>query len=85
MSLLHRVELSDRISDQGVTIDRRQGDAVDVEGTLYVDLHNGFVLRRADGWHSDRAAALIEAADRLQGWALRLHEQAEKLRREAST
>lgn len=82
--ILHRVELSDRIGDQGVTIDRRQGEAVDVSGVLYVDLHNGFVLRRADGWHSDRSAALLEASERLQNWALRLHEQAEKLRREAA-
>ena len=83
--ILHTVELATQIGDQGVTVNRRQGDAVDVDGVLYVDLHNGFVLRRATGWHESRAAALLEAADRLQGWALRLHEQAEKLRREAAT
>jgi hypothetical protein len=82
--ILHTVELATQIGDQGVYVNRRQGDAVDVSGELYVALHDGFVLRRATGWHESRAAALLEAADRLQGWALRLHEQAEKLRREAA-
>lgn len=83
--ILHTVELSDRIGDQGVTVNRRQGDAVDVDGVLYVDLHNGFVLRRADGWHAVRATALLEAADRLRGWSERLLEQSEKLRMEAAS
>jgi len=83
--ILHTVELSTQINDDGVYVTRRQGDAVEVDGKPYVSLHEGFILRAAKGWHTSRSAALLEAADRLQGWALRLHEQAEKLRREAAT
>ena len=83
--ILHTVELATQIGGQGVYVSRRQGDAVDVSGELYVALHDGYVLRRADGWHESRASALLEAAGRLAAWAERLTEQADKLRREAAT
>lgn len=83
--ILHTVELSTEIGRHGVHVNQRQGDAVDVSGSLYVSLWDGSVLRRADGWHESRAAALTAAADRIQGWAHLLMNQAEELRREAAT
>ena len=82
--ILHRVDLSGSVTDKGVHIYRRHGEAVDVSGRLYVDEQPGTFLVPADGWHAVRSAALIEAAGRLQGWAHLLMNQAEELRREAS-
>lgn len=83
--ILHRVDMSTSLTDKGVQIYRRHGEAVDVSGRLYVDEQAGAFLVPADGWHAVRAAALIEAAWRLQGWAHLLMNQAEELRREAAT
>jgi len=83
--ILHRVDLSTSLTDKGVQIYRRHGDSVVVSGRLYVDEQAGAFLVPADGWHAVRAAALIEAAGRLQGWAHLLMNQAEELRREAAT
>jgi hypothetical protein len=81
--ILHTVELSTQINDDGVYVNRRQGDAVEVDGKPYVSLHEGFILRAAKGWHTSRSVALLEAAGRLTAWAERLLDQADKLRREA--
>jgi hypothetical protein len=82
--ILHRVDLSTSLTDKGVHIYRRHGEAVDVSGRLYVDEQAGAFLVPADGWHAVRAAALTEAADRLLVWAHLLMNQAEELLREAS-
>jgi hypothetical protein len=82
--ILHKIELGTQIGDQGVYVNRRQADSVDVSGTLYADPNDGRVLLRADGWHDSRPMAMAEAADRLTAWANRLLEQADKLLREAA-
>lgn len=81
--ILHKVDLGREIGNQGVYVNRRKADAVDVSGTLYADEFSGRFLIRADGWHEDRSAALAAAADTLASWSERLAEQAERLRREA--
>lgn len=82
--ILHRVDISSSLTEKGVHIYRRHGEAVDVSGRLYVDEHDGAFLVAGDGWHAVRAAALLDAAGRLKGWAHLLMNQAEELRREAS-
>lgn len=81
--ILHLVELGLTITRDGVRIDRRRGQAVDVSGTLYVDEFDGRLLKRADGWHETIRGALLEAAGRLDASSERLREQAARLRMEA--
>lgn len=83
--ILHKVEVGREVGTEGVFVRRRQADAVDVGGVLYADEFNGRFLELATGWRESRRDALLAAADLLVERATALHEQANRLIREANS
>ena len=83
--ILHKVEVGNVVTAEGVFIRKRQADAVDVAGVVYADEFNGRFLELASGWRESRRDALLAAADLLVERATALHEQANRLIREANS
>jgi len=83
--ILHKIEVGNVVTPEGVFIRKRQADAVDVAGVIYADEFNGRYLELATGWRESRRDALLAAADLLVERATALLEQADKLAREANS
>jgi hypothetical protein len=83
--ILHKIEVGNVVTPEGVFIRKRQADAVDVAGVIYADEFNGRYLELATGWRESRRDALLAAADLLIERATALLEQADKLAREANS
>jgi hypothetical protein len=81
--ILHKIEVGNVVTPEGVFIRKRQADAVDVAGVIYADEFSGRYLELATGWRESRRDALRAAADLLLDRATALLEQSEKLYREA--
>ncbi len=67
---------------EGVFVNIRSAEAVDVEGRLYADScgDGSFLVSASDGWHETEAAAREEAADKVESLAALLAAQAERIR-----
>ena len=83
--ILHKIEVGNVVTPEGVFIRKRQADAVDVAGVIYADEFNGRYLELATGWRESRRDALLAAADLLVERATALLEQADKLARDANS
>lgn len=66
----------------GVFVNIRSADAVDVQGRLYADScgDGSFLVSASDGWHETESAAREDAAQKISSLALLLIAQAERVR-----
>jgi hypothetical protein len=83
MTKLYKASVSDhQFHADGIGYFMQQGEPDTVRGEPMVKLTHG-VLVPAKGWHADRRAALLEAAQRVVDLGHRLLAQADKMRDEA--
>lgn len=84
MSMLYQAHVTGdyQFRHEGLPYYVQHGEPQTVSGTPMVRLSHG-VLVPAEGWHADRAAAVREAADRIESLGRRLLDQAERLRADA--
>jgi len=75
---LYRAFVYEKVSSDGLYVDIANAEAVDVHGKLYASV--GESLYGGDGWHETEAAALEEAAAKVEAMAAVLAAQAERIR-----
>jgi len=83
MTKLYKTTVNDfQMSRAGLGFFTQFGESRTIDGTPMVVMPNG-VMVPADGWHADRAGALLSAAQRIEQLGHRLLAQADHVRAEA--
>lgn len=84
MATLHRIFISDSAIDEvdGITTFDCDGEEVLVAGVRYVQTATGSLIP-AVGYHADRQAAVLDAADRIERLGMLLVSQSARMRSDA--
>lgn len=82
MTQLHKGFTGEAFGSDGISFWIQSGEPYTVNGTPMVQLGHSLVL--AQGWHADKAAAVLEVASRIETLGERLLAQAAKLRQDAA-
>lgn len=82
MTQLYKGYTAEAFGEAGISFWVQAGEPRTVDGTPMVMLGHSIVP--AQGWHTDKAAAVLEVAARIESLGHRLLAQADKLRADAA-
>ena len=82
MTKVYQVYVAPTMTAYGVWVQEKQGELHDLSGgrQTVLDTHGG---QPPDGWHKSRRDAYLEAAEKVERFALQIANQAAYLREEA--